>query len=723
MGVVVVFDVPYQVMILVEFVAMRILIFAVPVWCFLWLLHKTDVSRTCWSSGRRHLSRLLSAVLLAMGVAFAGASAAYADDGPQPENCEPSQATDHAGSGMPGWIDDRPVGGTGNTLYEQYGWSGMEWSTCQLAYDGWGPDADIHMPAMVQNPGAWIDTHVGNLLMGGATVLGAFMTQLDQWAGDPGSVMEPIDRSIEAIANTVTTSTWGVWSAVIVVIVACLIVVWAMQGDPRRAMRSVAAVFIAAMMIGALGARWTTSSGGTEPGAVHLGQMFDNFASSVIGSVSSSSSSAGTPNIAYGETLYDQILVPIWVQGAIGVQCTTEQIRTRATGSGAASEEAQLCYDIYHSNTKNWGGVGYTSSYNSVARAAYSYDQSYGTSHYDQLRGISGESRAGLGFKALVTMLLIALIRIPCSLLLLMGLLTIRFVVMFIPLWALFALIEATRATAIGAGKMVFASTYNAAVAGVFGVVHTLIVGKIVQDGYTFVDLLLIIVLTAVVLAISKPFRSVTTPATGDVLSGTGDGVRSTMTSPLRTAAGIAGGIMAYKTYKRVGNVSSEEDKQTIELQKQTQQDAQQGAYTSTYSSTDGYSIEAPRLADTTVKTRNPVKDVQFPIRVRTPLDLSDVDKTTGEVHAKLQNPFQTQKPITVQSPVFLEDKRTPPPPPASVSMPSLTAPSFTRSEGQEAAERLAVQERIRRHQEAESWTPPPVPRATPPSTYTPVGV
>lgn len=471
--------------------------------------------------GRRWVARLAAVVTLVLVGLGVNTATAAADS----DNCNPPPGVpDVAGSGMQGGIDDRPMGGSGDTLYEQYGWSGLGWHTCDLGEDGW-----IAMPDAAKDPGAFMDTSAGSMMMGGASTLAAFMTQLAEWTADPGALLEPIDGAMASIASAVEDSVWGPWASVVVVGAGCCVAWWATKGNPRRAFRTVLAILFAALAVAALGRTWQTPEG-PKPGAVAMGQFFDSAASEVIGQVSAQTVGGGsTANIAYGATLYDQVLVPLWVEGAVG------------RGAGDATSPGTLAHDIFRANTMSWeeatsGSVTPESKKEAYIRVAKildgKEDGAYpaNSAQYNQLTGVSG-GRAGIGFQALLTMILIGIIRIPASIFMLMGLIVIRFVVMFIPIWALFAIIEKTRPTAITAGKMVFASVYNAAVFGTFGVVYTAAVAAIIASpnpaGFTFSKLMLIGALTIVVWVVSKPFRSVTVPATGDALAGANQGVSS----------------------------------------------------------------------------------------------------------------------------------------------------------------------------------------------------
>lgn len=682
----------------------------------------------------KHLQRLvhlLAALMTVVVLWLGGATAAWADDnGAQPNDCDPSNQQDHAGSGMPGWIDDQPTGGAGTTLYEQYGWSGMNWSTCQLAYNNWGPDIDIHMPPMVQNPSAWIDTHLGNIFMGISTTLGAAMTQLNEWTTTPSKIMAPVDSALAGITQQVRDSTWAKFVGIIVIATACVVVVWVGQGNIRRALSTVVAILIASLMVAAIGATYTQppnpDNGYTsvsKPGAEYLGEYFDYIASGVIGSVSQASTGGTTPNIAYGATLYDQILVPIWVDGAVGVSCPIQEIQAKD-----GSPYGNLCYDIYHANSTPYGASTNTpvDDYKAIAVAITGQgngDRTYyaqsggpittnqGLVIYDTLRGVNG-GRAALGFKAMVTMIMIAIIRIPCSILLLMGLLVIRFVVMFIPIWALFAIPEATRGTAKSAGKMVLAAVYNAAVFGVFGIVHTMVTAKIIasndpftpgNDGFTISKLILIIALTLVTWVVSKPFRSVTVPATGDVLAGVGLGAAAAMRHGGSVSRRLAGGAIAGMSVTKLGQIGKEEEEQTKEAKSAQQAVSSEG---STQKTNESYAVEPQRMPQ--VKFRNVVKQVQRPVHFRRPVDLSDVDKTTGEIHPHLQNPVQFQKPVAWQAPVYLQSTQ-PLPPPAPEPTPSAPPQVFPGAMSRETPEeRIARIEHARQREQIHRWRPSP---------------
>lgn len=296
-------------------------------------------------SGSGWFVRLSLLVLFILGNLTISASLASADS----SNCKPPDGVpDAPGAGMQGRIDDRPAGGSGTTLYEQYGWSGLGWHTCDLGEDGW-----ISMPEAAKDPGAFIDTAGGSAMMGGASTLGASMTQLNEWVSSPGKMFSSIDDNLSRVSRAVTDSVWIPWASVIVVGAACAVAYQAHQGSPRRALRTVIAIIFAALSVVALGRTWDTPQG-QKPGAVAMGQFFDGAASGVIGSVTTQITGGANPNIAYGATLYDHILVPLWVEGAVGSEtaavspcccCTTPPSKHTGPSSISSRRRVEPCAD------------------------------------------------------------------------------------------------------------------------------------------------------------------------------------------------------------------------------------------------------------------------------------------------------------------------------------------------------------------------------------------
>lgn len=458
--------------------------------------------------------RLLIALLLAVGALFAGAASASAD-------CAPSGVPNYAGSGIPGLIDN-PVQNPGGTLYGQYGWGGYRWYTCDL---GIGPE-------VANDPAAVGDTWLGNIELGAATTLGASMTQLHQWVADPGTIMAPIDSAVADIAGVIRGAIWNEYAPALIILAGAMVIVRAMNGDTRRTLHTVAAIGAAALVIA-----WVFTPRGGQPGAVAAAQQFDGVVNAVVGGVDRSlvsSTGAAIPaansdDEARGATLADKVIYPLWARGALG----TEDQR----GLDLARRLYRDAATVSYANAGSADAEEYRGRYNDIAEEINNANPGW----YTTLRGQS-YNRTGQGFLAMVLMLIIAAIRIPAELLVLIGLLVMRLAVMFAPIFALAGILESTRPYAKAALKMTIASVVNVAIFGIVASVHTGIVGITVARSTNIVQTLFVVLgVTVIVWMLSKPFRSPTRLATGQAAADALEGAASAPSNALNSIKGMVG--------------------------------------------------------------------------------------------------------------------------------------------------------------------------------------
>jgi hypothetical protein len=450
---------------------------------------------------RRWGCRLVAAVLLGLVLVVGSPVAAGAAD------CKPHGVPDVAGSGVPGQVDMPLRHPSGDTKYGEYGWAGLKWNTCDL---GFGPDA-------AADPIATVDTYIGNKLMGGATVLASLMTQLHAWAADPGTLLSPVDKAVAKVTDVTRRALWNDWAPVFIVVAGALVIMQASRGDARRALRTMAAVVLAAGVVA-----WIAA------GPVQLARTFDGIASQIVGNVDRSivteHRSAMSDKEARGATFQDNVLFPLWCRGEVGSSAGAQKYCERLYKAGT----------VKYATASDYSAGDRRNQYNSIAQQMKDDDHGY----YDTLRG-KDDNRTGQGFLAFVMMLIIAIIRIPAEVLMLAGLLVVRLVIMFGPLFALAGILEFSRPLAVAAMKMTLASVVNVAIFGVIAAVHTAVVAGIITSGLgIFSSLFLIAALTFVIWMISKPFRSPTRLATGEAaaesLAGSGD-------SPSRALSKFAG--------------------------------------------------------------------------------------------------------------------------------------------------------------------------------------
>lgn len=504
----------------------------------------------------RRLVIMLCTVLAAAVVVLGGTQPASADD------CKPSSVPDHAGSGLPGLIDSKSAGKNPTTKYGHYGWSGLQWTTCDL---------DSNMVGIPKNDAAnaTLDKTVGNFELGIGTALGALMTQLHQWATHPGQIMKPIDSLIGGIAGAVKKSTWTPWVTAAIIVAAIAVILNAFRGEVRQAGKTTAAVFLACLAVAWLTAPIAAQAQDSSPtqrwgqglhendrsGALYAAQAFDGVAASIASDVDKSmtgikSVSAGSVQEARGATLQDNILYEIWARGELG-------------------SSWKKAGKLYRAGTVNWTDTdkgeidsdAKQDEFNDQAQKIKDSDENA----YDTLRGVNG-GRTGFGALAVVIMGCMALVRVPAELLVLAGLLVMRVLVMFGPVLALTAIVPATRSVAISAVKIALASVVNVAIYGVIAAVYAVIVGAIATNANNLALATVgIIGLTIVVFLITKPFRSVTRLATGkqagEAMEGAGDAAGKTVKTVASVAAGTAIGEEAARPDNNSDNNNSDNKK------------------------------------------------------------------------------------------------------------------------------------------------------------------
>ncbi|PPH34151.1 hypothetical protein C5C28_10095 [Rathayibacter rathayi] len=336
------------------------------------------------------------------------------------------------------------------------------------------------------------------------------MTAMHKWNSNPTALLQPLDDKIVDVSKITQELLFDNWIYAVVVIAAIGIAVGAFTKKIRPAMVTVGCT------IAALGFVSVVS---TVP--LEVAHAADGVASSVVstaderaltyagipapGAMADDGSpiTTATPDEATGAILNDSILAPFWRQGQTG------------ESDYSVSTDA-----MFKASTATWAevGAGYDADakrddYNNAVEAIKNDPAT--SKEYTAIKGQAG-GRTGAGFMALIAMTTIGALRIPAEGLQFAGILIMRMVPIIGPLFALLAIVEATRAAATGFLKTIGASVYNVIVFGVVAAVHTAITAILfVNTDNLFTNMLVSFVVTYILLKISKPFRSITKLATG----------------------------------------------------------------------------------------------------------------------------------------------------------------------------------------------------------------
>lgn len=466
----------------------------------------------------------LFAMLLAILAVFAPTPAAYA-------SCKPGGIPAVAGGGVAGLFDGPTKDPSGGNNYGEYGWAGLHWYTCDLGLTG-----DIP---------ATIDTTVGNALMGLAVWEGAAINGMHKWTADPTATLKPVDDKISQLSEVTKSLIFDQWGYPVVVFSAITLVMAAITRKVRQALVTALVAVLAIGFVGLISSYPMQVAQATDGVASKIVSGADQ-ATLKVASVPTKKQPKGQDGDIYakgseatGAVLNDAILFPMWRLGETGTMSWSGTTQALFTSSTASYKEVK---DKFDAGDKQ-------GDYNDAVNDA----KDKHSEQYVYIKG-QGGNRTGAGLMALVLMTSVAAIRIPAEGLIFLGLLVFRFIPIVGYIFALMAMTEQTRAGAVAGLKMVAAAVFNVVVFGVIAALETAIVALLfVNSSNIFVNLVVSVIVTYLLLKISKPFKSVTRLATGAAVAESIAGAPEAPGNAVRKGVGFIGS--AASSY--VGNTLS----------------------------------------------------------------------------------------------------------------------------------------------------------------------
>lgn len=414
------------------------------------------------------------------------ATAAFAAD------CKPSTVPDTAGSGVPGMLDGQVSEISGGNYYGEYGWGGLKWGTCDL------PGGLGAFPAT-------IDTWAGNAFLGLAKWLAAAMTGFQKWAADPAQLLGPLDKKITDMSKAVIEVVYDDWVLTAAVVAGVFIITYAMRKQVRLALMATGAFAAAVGFVALVGVYPVTIAQSMDGVATSITSVADQKTLEVAAIPTEGEGLTVYANSAEatGAVLNDGILHPLWRQGAVGSAELNEKVDTLfRAGAASWAEKAE--------------GVDADKKKLTYDRASRAYKNDKSVSwQYNYIKG-EAQNRAGMGFLATVLMVIVAIVRIPAIILVFLGVMVLRMLPILGPIFALLAIIPAMRSAGTAAIKVVMASVVNVIVYGVMAAVHTALTAILFMSGTNLIaSALILLVLTVLFMKLAKPFKSVTSLATG----------------------------------------------------------------------------------------------------------------------------------------------------------------------------------------------------------------
>lgn len=418
------------------------------------------------------------------------------------EDCKQAPTPDMPGTGMGGFFAGAPdklpvdadpfVAGSNTTIYEQYGYAGLRWSTYDL---GCGPD-------MMRQPDAVIGTSMSNWMMQAPIALTALTGSLTKVAFDPG-FLGVLDPSMEQVSAVLHDNLFASWAPGIIALLGMIIIL----ASRRQALSTTAGAVgwaVLVVLIATALFRWP----------VEAGQAADGTVTTTLGTVASKLSGHGDdldPGTAVASNIEEAILYRGWLAGNFG----SPDSETAKTYGAALFKTQALTWreaDLVHRDPEKGKKLieRKQEEYAAVAEAIKNDDPSA----YEYLTGQRSETRVGyaalavLGaFLALPFLLVSALLMLGCFLI-------VRLAVMMFPAFAVLGLLPATRGIVLGLGRTVGAAVVNAIIFGIGAVVTIAVIGILFHPGGgtpAWLSLVLMPVFTFMMWVALKPFRRLTT--------------------------------------------------------------------------------------------------------------------------------------------------------------------------------------------------------------------
>lgn len=448
------------------------------------------------SATRRGLLALLAVIAAALVIVGMANASSAAPAVPGVPDCKDAPAAQEAGFGLAGVLDPEPrplppasdpFGGRGS-IYDQYGYAGLRWSTYDLGCGG-----------SVRDPGASIDTMTGNGLMGAAVTITSATNGLHNQVASPSAYMGPLDRVVDRVTRAIHDSIWSPWGAVSLVAVAALLLVYSMRGQLSSAVSAGAwSILVLAVLAGV--AQYPSRAS----------TFFDEAVTSTIGNVQASTAGVVTESDsarAQGALTVDQVLYDSWLRGQLGASDSAAAKRwgpalfeasTVSWHESASATTPEARKELLERKADDWKDVA-----DEIA------DEDPAT--YQILQGKAG-GRAGVGLMALVGTIFTSLFRLIADIFLLVGLVLLRLLVMFLPAAAVIGILAPMSSVLRRMANLGGAALVNVVAFSVGAAVHTVAVSAVLEAGdgvgMTLMALILCVVLTLAAFVLMWPLLS-----------------------------------------------------------------------------------------------------------------------------------------------------------------------------------------------------------------------
>jgi len=424
------------------------------------------------------------------------------------DDCVNSPIPELPGRGVVGFFDLRPdplpakddpfQESSRTTILEQYGYAGLRYNT----YD---PSCSVDiLPDAVQSPDAAVGTSISNWILTfpktAVAATGALLA--DAYQPDFLSVFDPL---IASVVKTLRVTVFDQWSLLMIAAIGFAII-WRARRIPLASGTAAVGWALFVMLLATLLFRWP----------VEAGHVADSTVKSTLSAVTGGLNGVGTDGespaaVQAASNLHESLLYTTWLGGTFG-----DSDSEVAKKYGPAIFDAQsLTWRETDTLRKNPAeGKKILEAKRKKFKETASKIKSEDPDAYEYLVGHRSDSRVGYSVLATIATLCAIPFLVVSCLLVIGALVIVRFGVMLFPVFATLGLFPSMRGVIIGIGNTVAAAVINAILFGIGSAVTVKAMGVVLapETGLaSWLDVVLVLLLTIVMWVAMSPFRRLTT--------------------------------------------------------------------------------------------------------------------------------------------------------------------------------------------------------------------
>jgi hypothetical protein len=454
---------------------------------------------------RRHIGRAiwlaLAAAMIVVPSWFSTASAI-----PGIPDCKQAPTPDVPGQGIAGFFSNSPdkIPATADpftpdaktTIYQQYGYAGLRWSTYDL---GCGPDA-------MRNPDAVIGTAFANWVVQPALALTALTGSVTEVAFDP-TFLNVFDPVITQVSTALHDNLFATWIPAVLGLLGILLIWRANRASLATSAAAVGWALIVVILATAL-FRWPVAAG-------HAADLTVTRTLGTVVQKLDGRDEQVDPGTAVASNVVDTILYKGWLAGTLG---SADSKTARKYGPDLFKAQALTWSEARLLENDPEAGKKLIEAKQNQWKDLADKIKDEDPNAYEYLTGQRSDTRVGYAFLSLIATFLALPFLLVSALLLLGCFMIVRLAVMMFPAFATLGAFPHGRGLVTGLGRTVAAAVVNSIIFGIGAGITVSVLGLLMapSGAPAWLGLVLMPLFTFVMWMALKPFRRLTSMVSAD---------------------------------------------------------------------------------------------------------------------------------------------------------------------------------------------------------------